>query len=208
MLVEGRFFLLRLFEKEGGQGFDKLSPNGGWVKHRLVPHDARVSPPISIGTSTTIVGSDVLRLEFVVTGTVSAVRLPGAALGERQDGLWRTTCFEAFVATTAGYVEMNFASSTQFASYRFEAYRAGMQPAFDLPAPEIFFEATAHRLRLVAWMDARRLLKDALGPLGLSAVIEETDGTKSYWALAHAPGPPDFHNPACFTATLPAPAGA
>ncbi len=41
--------------------------------------------------------------------------------------------------------------------------------------------------------------------LGLSAVIQEVDGTKSYWALAHAPGPPDFHNPDCFIATLPAP---
>ncbi len=45
--------------------------------------------------------------------------------------------------------------------------------------------------------------------LGLSAVIEETDGTKSYWALAHpAEGPPDFHHPDCFALTLPAPGGA
>ena len=34
--------------------------------------------------------------------------------------------------------------------------------------------------------------------IGLTAVIEEEDGTKSYWALAHGAGPPDFHNPACF----------
>ena len=47
-----------------------------------------------------------------------------------------------------------------------------------------------------------------LGPepaLALSSVIEELDGTKSYWALAHPPGQPDFHHPACFAATLPAP---
>lgn len=40
---------------------------------------------------------------------------------------------------------------------------------------------------------------------GLSAVIEETDGTKSYWAIAHQPGAPDFHSPTCFAATLPPP---
>jgi hypothetical protein len=35
--------------------------------------------------------------------------------------------------------------------------------------------------------------------LGLSAVLEEQDGTKSYWALAHPPGgKPDFHHPDCF----------
>jgi hypothetical protein len=39
--------------------------------------------------------------------------------------------------------------------------------------------------------------------LGLSAVLEETDGTKSYWALAHGQGDkPDFHDPACFAERL------
>ena len=40
--------------------------------------------------------------------------------------------------------------------------------------------------------------------LGLSAVLEEKDGTKSYWALAHPEGDrPDFHDPVCFAARLP-----
>jgi len=40
--------------------------------------------------------------------------------------------------------------------------------------------------------------------LGLSAILEEQDGTKSYWAIAHPPGDkPDFHDPACFAAHLP-----
>jgi hypothetical protein len=30
--------------------------------------------------------------------------------------------------------------------------------------------------------------------LGLAAVIEELDGARSYWALRHAPGAPDFHH--------------
>ena len=39
--------------------------------------------------------------------------------------------------------------------------------------------------------------------LGLSAILEETDGTKSYWALAHPEGDkPDFHDPVCFAARL------
>jgi len=35
--------------------------------------------------------------------------------------------------------------------------------------------------------------------LGLSAVLEETNGRKSYWALVHRPGQPDFHHSDCFT---------
>jgi hypothetical protein len=34
-------------------------------------------------------------------------------------------------------------------------------------------------------------------------VIEERNGRKSYWALAHPPGEPDFHHPACFALELP-----
>ena len=37
----------------------------------------------------------------------------------------------------------------------------------------------------------------------LSAVLEEKDGTKSYWALAHGGDKPDFHDPGCFVARLP-----
>ena len=37
--------------------------------------------------------------------------------------------------------------------------------------------------------------------LGLSAILEEEDGTISYWALAHGAGRPDFHHPACFALT-------
>jgi hypothetical protein len=39
-------------------------------------------------------------------------------------------------------------------------------------------------------------------------VIEESDGTKSYWALAHPAGPPDFHDPTCFALDLAAPSAA
>ena len=41
--------------------------------------------------------------------------------------------------------------------------------------------------------------------VGLCAVIEETGGIMSYWALYHPPGEPDFHHPGCFALTLPAP---
>jgi hypothetical protein len=43
------------------------------------------------------------------------------------------------------------------------------------------------------------------GAWGLTAVLEEADGVKSYWALAHGPGKADFHHAACFAARLEAP---
>ena len=61
---------------------------------------------------------------------------------------------------------------------------------------------------LSAILDDPRLEDDKDWVAGVSAVIEEADGTKSFWALAHPPGGPDFHHPACFTLELPPPAHA
>jgi hypothetical protein len=46
------------------------------------------------------------------------------------------------------------------------------------------------------------LPSDGNWELGLSVVLEERDGTKSYWALAHPSEKPDFHHPDCFVARL------
>jgi hypothetical protein len=46
------------------------------------------------------------------------------------------------------------------------------------------------------------LPKDGVWRLGLSAVIEETNGTISYWAVAHPPGKADFHHSDCFALEL------
>ena len=68
-------------------------------------------------------------------------------------------------------------------------------------APGIGLDASDSHFALEASFDIDGLV----GKVGLSVVIEELGGTKSYWALAHPPGKPDFHHPACFAATLPAP---
>jgi hypothetical protein len=39
---------------------------------------------------------------------------------------------------------------------------------------------------------------DGTWRIGLAAVIEETSGHKSYWALAHPQGKADFHHSECF----------
>jgi len=117
------------------------------------------------------------------------------------DGLWQRTCFEAFVRQgDNAYVEFNLSPSGQWAAYDFDSYRSGMRNR-EVLAPKITVESGPFEVVLTADLD----VADLSGALALSAVIEETDGTKSYWALAHPPGRPDFHHAACFAAALPAP---
>lgn len=135
----------------------------------------------------------VLALRYTLAGQIANVRVAPPAEPLRADELWRTTCFEAFVRTAegAGYYEFNLSPSGQWAAYHFDAYRDGMALA-EIAPPRIIFGAN------VTHIDLETLLHlpsgDAPWRVGLSAVIEQNNGEKSYWALAHPPGKPDFHH--------------
>jgi hypothetical protein len=147
-------------------------------------------------------GGGVLGLRYAVSGDIGAIAVPEPVESARSDRLWEHSCFEAFVADEEGpgYVELNVSPSTLWAGYRFRAYRDRLGEAL-LPPPRIEVERGADRLevrvalRMRAGGQARRL--------GLSAVIEEANGRLSYWALAHPPGAPDFHDADCFAVELP-----
>jgi hypothetical protein len=170
--------------------------------------------PDSLCSAVTRIDVDVARphagsllLSYFVTGKIGDLRLPPVVTAARADGLWERTCFEAFVGTSgdAAYYEFNFAPSTQWAAYRFSSYRSGMRIATEMSAPQIDGQSSPERYILQAaleldWLSS--LPSGARWRLGLSAVIEETSGRKSYWALAHPSGKPDFHHSDCFAHEL------
>ena len=150
---------------------------------------------------------DSLLLTYVVSGAIGELRLPPPAAATRTDELWRHTCFEAFVRDAAGaaYYEFNFAPSTRWAAYRFERYRSGMRVATEVGAPRITVQSEPDRCTLAAALQVGGLSGQPGDPprrLALAAVLEEVGGRKSYWALAHPPGKPDFHHADCFVLEL------
>lgn len=178
---------------------------------KLTPH---VGGQHDFATPWTRVSRDgsVLRVTYRVPGDPSAMLLPPTvppfqtkyAPERRADRLWEHTCFELFVRRPAesGYLEFNFSPSSEWAAYQFDSYRTGMRHA-EVPVPGVISTATRSRFELSAQIELNDWV-DATWLLNVSAVIEEKDGTKSYWALAHPPeGPPDFHHPACFVLELP-----
>jgi hypothetical protein len=140
-------------------------------------------------------------LRYVASGTIANLLVPQSASPERRDGLWQHTCFEAFAQPVGGtaYGEFNFAPSLCWAAYQFDDCRVGMRPAEQMSELRIEVEADSAECQLTATVEF-----PGEGPwnVGLSAVIEETNGRKSYWALAHPPGKPDFHRADCFTLRL------
>jgi hypothetical protein len=140
-----------------------------------------------------------LVLYYFVTGRIGDLRMPPAVAAARTDELWRHSCFEAFVRTppSAAYYEFNFAPSTQWAAYRFSSYRSEIRVATEISAPRIEVQSSRACYRLQAALELYQmssLSSDGVWRIGLAAVIEETNGNKSYWALAHPPGKADFHH--------------
>jgi hypothetical protein len=149
-----------------------------------------------------------LVLCYAVSGNIKDLRLSAVTAPTRADELWRHTCFEAFIrlATGVHYYELNFSPSTQWAAYGFSGYRNGMRALTEIEAPRIDVNTGDDRYILQASADLSRLAElpgDAAWRLGLSAVIEEKDGSLSYWALAHPKGRADFHHSDCFALELP-----
>ena len=145
----------------------------------------------------------ILTLAFALEGNLSVLRIPESRPSRRADGLWRHTCFEAFVMAGEGpaYREFNFSLSGEWAAYAFRGYRDGGELGVEV-APEIVVRRTKRRLELDAG-----ICRDFLPPgrplrLGLSAIVEDADGELSYWALRHPPGKPDFHHPDAFASQL------
>ena len=144
-----------------------------------------------------------LAVRFRMEGDISRVRLPAAELARRRDGLWQHTCFEVFLRPDGSdsYHEFNFAPSGDWAAYRF-AGRRHDRTAHEIPAPWIECRRLPDGCSLSARIAIAALPELAQATsidAGLAAVIETTDGARSYWALAHGGDKPDFHDPATFT---------
>ncbi len=162
---------------------------------QLLPHPA--SPPRAVRT--VAVSTDLRRGPCTLTyRVVGDVVMAPAKASARANNLWQHTCFELFVWPVGGaeYYEFNFSPSTQWAAYRLAGYRSGMRD-LEIAAPAI--ERLEDGVRVSVGLSE---LPAGEWRVGLSAVIEDADGTISYWALAHPQGKPDFHDPACFALTI------
>jgi hypothetical protein len=170
----------------------------------LAPHPA--SPPRavrSVNVNVSLIQGR-LHLLYVVEGDPERVKLPACQKPYRAEGLWRTTCFELFLRDEGtAYREFNFSPSSQWAAYGFSDYRVDRESlALKEPPKSVLCPPEQFGLMLSASLLAEITPNTRFGT---TAVIEETDGTISYWAATHSsPDKPDFHDPSCITLELPA----
>lgn len=174
------------------------------MRHALRPHPrypCLAATSIEVDLEQPSRGS--LQLTYTLTGKIGDVRLPEAAASARSDKLWEHTCLEIFIRPAAEipYYEFNFSPSSQWAAYHFGRYRGDRRIVAEIEtlAVEGRSSPTQYTLRTVLALDRLPdLPRNAPWRIGLSAIVEEASGRKSYWALAHPPGDADFHHADCF----------
>ncbi|WP_339871993.1 DOMON-like domain-containing protein [uncultured Brevundimonas sp.] len=175
--------------------------------HELIVHPAGAAGPVEgLTVSAFRPEPSVLALDYVLTGDLFRVLVPGWTGRSRADDLWRHTCFEAFIRAGSGpgYHEVNLSPSGEWAIYGFDAYREGRTSPDGVESQAMIRASDDDQFAMTAILRLDGLDPAAPWLIGLSAVIEDIDGL-SYWALSHPSAKPDFHHPDSFTLTLPPP---
>ena len=148
-----------------------------------------------------------LEIMYSIEGDLARLRVPPPRPPVIVHRLWQHTCCECFIALAGqpGYHEFNFSPSGEWAAYRFAKYREGDAVLDEALNPRISVQRTAAKLDIAASIPLDRLSAvHACGKLALalSTVVEDEQGTLSYWALKHPVGKPDFHHPDSFILNL------
>lgn len=172
----------------------------------LLPHPSTPAPAVKrLSVEFAAAAGERLRLAYRLEGETGSILWPQGD-SQRTDGLWRHTCFEAFLQAPGGeYWEYNLSPSGAWAAYEFSGYRAGMRPLTGGGVPAIQSRRKPDAFELSATLDLRWLaarLPLAALRLGLTAVIEDRSQVLSYFALEHAAEKPDFHHAGGFVAML------
>ena len=174
----------------------------------LTPHPRTVGQFVdTIEAKLTCDESRRLKLVYRINGALHRFQVPASRQPRRADGLWQHTCFEAFIkeSGSSDYYEFNFSPSGEWAAYAFRSYRDGGRFDADSmdPAISVNIEDNCLVLNTAIGLDRLPVIRTATRFLiGLSAVIEASDGSLSYWALKHPAETPDFHHPDSFALEL------
>ena len=178
---------------------------------RLVPFEGGLPQGLKVSAEMIWSWDGWLELSYGVLATASSgladLVIPDGLIdgqqanGERRDGLWNTTCFEAFVALPGctTYWEINLSAHGDWALYRFDDYRQGQHPQELAEPPLIRLRSWHHQLRLDARVPLAPWWPNAICPdLALSCVLDRGEAGLSHWAVRHPQHRADFHDRSTF----------
>ncbi|MEO5887712.1 MAG: DOMON-like domain-containing protein [Anaerolineales bacterium] len=163
----------------------------------LIPFSIQDAPDLTIKGEAAR-RNNTLYIRFVLAGNLEEVTVPElSANPARKHQLWRTTCFEFFIAIKSmpQYWEFNMSPSGDWNIYVMDAYRqVGMREETRIQRIPFEVQKAADGLSLE--------IANNLGPIiarekpievGITCVIQTKSGKETYWAVLHPRPEADFH---------------
>ena len=162
----------------------------------LIPFDRDNSPLISLAGYIDR-RNNKLKIDYKLLGTSQTIIPTVANQPIRQFDLWEHTCFEFFlgIKNTKKYWEFNLSPAGHWNVFRFPKYRHNIAEEMtfkELPVRVLQYSDEL-QLNLEIDLDLIITAKQSL-EVGITAVIEDTQGKISYWALTHLKNEADFHD--------------
>jgi len=170
---------------------------------KLIPYNGNNLPKINI-KGELIRSENDLFIHYEVNGEIDRVLLPAKSSSpSRTDDLWKTTCFEFFIAipNQPQYWEFNMSPSGNWNIYKMDAYRkVGFRKETAFRQLPFVFKNAPGKLSLDITVNLGPILESRqIVHTGITAVILTLDGCESFWALVHPGEQADFHLRESFT---------
>jgi len=163
----------------------------------LIPFPAPSVPDLTI-KGKLLRQNNLLSIHFAINGKLENIVLPPlSAIPTRKDELWKTTCFEFFLAVKdlPQYWEFNMSPSWDWNIYHMDAYRRiGFREETSIQRLQFEMQRHTNDFLLHAAVDLNPIIRvEQILEVGVTAVIQTNEGSKMYWALVHPALEADFH---------------
>lgn len=163
----------------------------------LLPFSPSDAPQITIHGIANRQGNK-LSFSYTVAGNIEDIFFPYLITNPtRKDDLWKTTCFEIFIAVknSPGYWEFNLSPSGEWNAYVMDAYRqVNMREEARVQQMQFAVKKDTECFSLEGELNLSACItEESRIEVGIASVIKINDGRESFWALTHPPAVADFH---------------
>src|SRR5687768_16654194 len=163
----------------------------------LIPFSIQGAPDLRITVETTR-WSNTFYIQYVLDVNLETVVLPAwSAAPMRKDELWKTTCFEFFIAIKhkPQYWEFNISPSGDWNVYVMDAYRqVGMREETRIKRFPFELQKESRSLSLELAINLDPIIaRERRIEVGVASVIQTLNGQETHWALMHPRPEADFH---------------
>lgn len=142
--------------------------------------------------------SNLLTIHYALIGKIEDIFLPSLSVNPtRKDNLWKSTCLEFFLAVKElpQYWEFNLSPSGDWNVYYMDSYRRiGFREETSIQQLQFERQKRTNVFQLNAAVDLNPIIRvEQILEVGVTAVIQTTEGSETYWALMHPAPEADFH---------------